>query len=246
MRTDTEAEAARLVRDRHDGDCSETYLVVGASSTVAVALSRARQTVLIGRAANASESKLVGPDILIGDLSSAASRAEACQEVANVVEGLASDQNLDSVHLVQLQGVSRSSWEECIAVNVESVVEIAEAFAAAVAAADSRGSIVLIGSASSRLGGKTPYAATKAAAQGIMSGLNKEHAPRVRTNVLVPGAFVGRMTADWSKSRRAEVSARTYLNRLATPEEIVHGVVFLCENGYMCGASLDMTCGQLR
>ncbi|NOD93850.1 SDR family oxidoreductase [Ruegeria sp. HKCCD4884] len=150
-------------------------------------------------------------------------------------------------HLVLLQGVSTRNWTEAFHVNLLSVGRLAERFCQhCVQNGLNGGSITLFGSASATLGGKAAYCSTKAGLVGLMNSLNAEFGTTVRTNLLLPGAFHSTMTDDWGQAKVSRVSENTYSRRLAEPAEIAKAILFLISNKYMCGSTLNISCGQIR
>lgn len=165
----------------------------------------------------------------------------------DLVRDLLEQHSDDDRHdIVFLQGISTADWHDAAFVNLVSVGVLAEHFASYVAENKLRGSITMIGSASAYLGGKLPYAATKAALTGLMNALNSRFGTAVRTNMVVPGAFYGGMTTDWSASKVNAVASQTYAKRLADPREIVDAIIFLIDNEYVAGAIVNMSSGQVK
>lgn len=151
-----------------------------------------------------------------------------------------------SYHLVQLQGISSKNWTDSINVNLLSVARLSETFIDFMLGNNLKGSLTYMGSASSWLGGKAPYSATKAGLTGLMHAINSEYGPNVRANIVLPGAFEGGMTEDWDAKKRKKVSDKTYIKRLATADEIANSIFFAINNLYLCGATINMTNGQVR
>jgi NAD(P)-dependent dehydrogenase (short-subunit alcohol dehydrogenase family) len=94
-----------------------------------------------------------------------------------------------------------------------------------------RGSIVNFASTAGEYGSISPaahYAAAKAGVIGFTKSLAREVSPNgVRVNALSPGptdtVALGAATAE----QKAQVGARTLLGRLAQPDEMAHGVLYL-------------------
>lgn len=150
-----------------------------------------------------------------------------------------------AAHLVLLQGVSTKDWRQSINVNMLSVACMAESFARVNRERKAVGSIALLGSATSYLGGKLPYAATKASLTGVMNALNSKYGSETRTNLIVPGVFEGAMTANWGEAKRGVVLQKTFARRMATPQEVVDAIMFCAGNEYVAGSVINMTSGQI-
>ncbi|PBC81109.1 NAD(P)-dependent dehydrogenase, short-chain alcohol dehydrogenase family [Streptomyces sp. 2224.1] len=107
----------------------------------------------------------------------------------------------------------------------------------------SDGSVVLMsGAAGARPPAPAPaYAACNAAIEGLGRGLAVELAP-VRVNVISPGTVDGNLWAQRPAQERdagfTQYRNDTLLHRLATEDEIAHGVLFLFTNGYMTGSTI--------
>ncbi len=80
---------------------------------------------------------------------------------------------------------------------------------------------------------------------GLTRALAVDYGPIVRVNALLPGGVETRLWADVSPAARQAAFDRTLLKRLASPEEIADGVLFLASerSAYMTGACLVMDGG---
>lgn len=91
----------------------------------------------------------------------------------------------------------------------------------------------------------TAYNTAKAGLIGLTRALAVDYGPIVRVNALLPGGVETRLWADVSPAARQAAFDRTLLKRLASPEEIADGVLFLASerSAYMTGACLVMDGG---
>jgi NAD(P)-dependent dehydrogenase (short-subunit alcohol dehydrogenase family) len=168
------------------------------------------------------------------------------KEVFLVKEILQKNIDQKEIHLVLLNGISSNDWNDSVNINLISTAKISDMFAGFLKKNAIKGSIVLIGSAASHLGVKLPYSMTKASLVGLMNVLNNKFSPDVRANMILPGAFEGGMTDDWSDEKKLKISETAYQNRLATGGEIVQSIMFCIENTYLSGATINMTSGGIR
>lgn len=216
----------------------ERWLVVGSTSTLTTALRRQIDgpMTVVGR--SPVEATAETNFVHIGSLESTGGQLAACAELHSVVS-----RSEDVTHSVFLQGLSTADWDLAVAVNLVSVGRMCEAVLDA--RPPNGSSITLVGSASSYLGGKMAYAASKAGLSGVMAAINKMASGSVRCNLVVPGAFESSMIADWSVEKRQQVSDNTTLRRLANSDEIAAAIISLATNRYATGTVLNMTGGQV-
>lgn len=111
------------------------------------------------------------------------------------------------------------------------------------------GAVVFFGSVHTRRSypGASPYAATRAATEGVTRVLAAELGPQnICVNCLVPGAVPTELNVRAGLSPDAEASARRLesmipqhpLGRIGTPEDIAEGVDYLVRAEWVTGVSL--------
>ncbi len=105
------------------------------------------------------------------------------------------------------------------------------------------GSIVNVGDADTVRPGYVPYAAAKAALAAVTRGLARELAPRIRVNMVSPGAVLPPAGAtDESVARLVE---RVPMGRLGEPDEVARAVVFLATGpAFLTGQVLSVDGAQ--
>jgi NAD(P)-dependent dehydrogenase (short-subunit alcohol dehydrogenase family) len=113
------------------------------------------------------------------------------------------------------------------------------------------GSIVLVSSAASRLGGPfefTDYAASKGALDTLTIGLSKELASQgVRVNAVRPGLIETDIHASSGQPDRAQrLGVNTPIGRAGLPAEVAEAIVWLLSDAasYVTGAILDVAGGR--
>ncbi len=213
------------------------HIVVGSSNEVARALLDTQDCRFLGRT-NPHNAANWTP---IDTLATEAGIFDACQKLKRTVARIDSQK----ISLVCLQGVSSENWSESFHVNLLSAFYLSRAFCESISEQAKIGCVVFVGSLSSYIGGKAQYASTKAALVGLMNSMNGQHAPAIRFNLIVPGAFHSGMTKDWSEEKIKKVSSGTYVHRLATRHEIADAIQFLSSNDYVSGAVLNMSAERL-
>lgn len=136
-----------------------------------------------------------------------------------------------------------ASFDKVIAVNVKGILNFARAFLPSMIARK-RGNIVIVGSASGRMGGMQAgphYVASKGAAHALVRWLALRAAAHgVVVNGIAPGSVDTKMLSGQPFNRN-----KVPVGRLATAEEIAWPIAFLCSPGasFMCGAVLDVNGG---
>ena len=87
------------------------------------------------------------------------------------------------------------------------------------------------------------YDTAKAGLLGLTRSLAVDYGPEVRVNALAPGGVATRLWDRLSPADRQAFVDATVLKRLASPEEIADGVLFLVSSPFMTGACLVMDGG---
>jgi NAD(P)-dependent dehydrogenase (short-subunit alcohol dehydrogenase family) len=142
---------------------------------------------------------------------------------------------------------SEEEWDRTMAVSLKSAWLGARAVLPAMPAAGS-GCIVNTASIHGLIAFRrhTAYDTAKAGLIGLTRSLALDYAPTVRVNAVVPGGVDTRLWDHMSPTQRQTSVAGIPLQRLATPEEIAEGVLFLVSDGaaFMTGACLVMDGGR--
>jgi NAD(P)-dependent dehydrogenase (short-subunit alcohol dehydrogenase family) len=177
--------------------------------------------------------------VIGGDASSEQAMGEAFERTAAEFGGL--DGLVMNVGIgagLGLVGTSTEEWDRVMAVNARS--HFLGCKLALQSMADG-GAVVLVGSVASREVMPFPvYAASKAALEALCRQSAVEGAPRIRTNLLMPGLIdtsLGRLSSQASPLRdKVFIPAR----RQGTGWEVAYGGVFLLsgESSYVTGQSL--------
>jgi NAD(P)-dependent dehydrogenase (short-subunit alcohol dehydrogenase family) len=134
-----------------------------------------------------------------------------------------------------------SDWDALFAINVRATFLICRGVGASLLDRGLAGSIVNISSQLGSVGypGRSAYCATKHAVDGLTRALAVEWAPHgVRVNAVAPTFVETPMTAAWlaDPAFSEEIRRRVPTGRLATVEDVAHGVRYLA-----CDASNSVT-----
>jgi 3-oxoacyl-[acyl-carrier protein] reductase len=117
----------------------------------------------------------------------------------------------------------------------------------------SRGAILFMGSIHNRRAypGASPYAATKAAVEGLSRAMAAELGRRgIRVSCVLPGAVnteinvrAGLLTPEESAARYASMAADHALGRIGTSTEVAEAMVYLASADWVTGVSLEVDGG---
>jgi 3-oxoacyl-[acyl-carrier protein] reductase len=148
------------------------------------------------------------------------------------------------VHRHDFSEMTLEQWNRVISINQTGTFLITHAFYDQMVE-NEYGKVVCVSSVSAKVGGvisDAGYAASKAGIHGLVRWLAKNAAEHnIYVNALAPGAVRTPMTED--QDYRPEWAP---LNRLAEPEDIAEGVVYLAsqQSNYVTGTVLDVNGGM--
>lgn len=227
----------------------KTALVVGGSSGIGNAIAQAFRargaevTVWGTRPAAADYADEAGSDL--------EGLTYACVDVSDPA-AIAAAPGFDELDiLVQSQGAvlyrrqefQPEGWSKVMAINVDSVMHIAQRFHPLLKAAG--GSVIVVSSVAGFRAtmGNPAYAASKTAAVGLVRTLGQAWAPDgIRVNGLAPSLVDTKMTKVTmdSPERRERALAKIPMGRFGTTEEMAGVALFLASPlaGYVCGQTL--------
>jgi len=143
--------------------------------------------------------------------------------------------------------MDRQMWDAVLAVDLTGVFDVTKHFIDPMAERG-WGRVINVSSIVGEIGnfGQANYAAAKAGVIGLTKTLAREYARKgVTVNAIAPGFVNTRMTQAVPEKALEQVRAMTPMGRLAEPEEIAAGVVFLAsgEASYITGHVLDINGG---
>ncbi len=147
---------------------------------------------------------------------------------------------------------SKQDWDEVMAVNLDAVFELSQAFARSCLAGQRGGRIINIASMLSFQGGirVIAYTASKSAVLGITRALANELAPQgINVNAIAPGYIATDNTAPLraDETRNAAILERIPAGRWGDPTDLVGATVFLSSPAaaYVHGTVLAVDGGWL-
>lgn len=145
-----------------------------------------------------------------------------------------------------LDAMSEEFWQTILSTNLVGPFRCARAAAGALK--KSGGAIV---NTSSNSGFNTrasslAYAASKAGLINMTRSLARALAPFVRVNAVAPGIVDTPWTKQWPDARKKEAMQRSFLNRMATPEDVAEVIVFLAAGAaYVNGQTIVLDGGSM-
>lgn len=148
-----------------------------------------------------------------------------------------------------LPAVTRELYDKVHAVNARGPFRLGALFGSRMADSDG-GSIINVSTAGSlRPGpGDLPYAMAKAGLNALTLGLAGAWAPKVRANLVLPGAFDTDITAAWGPDMKERAGRINPMGRIGRPEDLVGVCVFLASDAasYVNGAQVLVDGGLFR
>lgn len=148
-----------------------------------------------------------------------------------------------------LPAVTEDLYDKVHAVNARGPFRISALLGTRMAA-DGGGSIINVSTAGSLRPGAEdlPYAMAKAALNALTLGLAGAWAPKVRANLILPGAFDTDISKAWGPQGQAAAAAINPMKRIGQPEDMVGACVFLASDAssYINGAQLLVDGGLFR
>ena len=201
----------------------------------------------------------LGGDNLVAAPGDVASKAGCDAVVGQALDGLRGLGGLDVLvnsagvyRTGDIEGFDEAEWDRTMAVNLKGPFFCT--MAALAALRESKGNVVHVASESGLIGNpaSTVYCASKGGVVNMTRAMALDLAPEVRVNCICPGGIDTDMTQrdlaqyDDPKALYAAMCEGYPLKRIATPEEVAGGIVYLASAGagFMTGAALAMDGGS--
>ncbi|OHV39288.1 MULTISPECIES: SDR family NAD(P)-dependent oxidoreductase [Pseudofrankia] len=149
----------------------------------------------------------------------------------------------------KLSTVTRELYDKVHAVNASGPFRLSALVGERMAVGDG-GSIINVTTAGSLRPGPhdIPYAMAKAGLNALTLGLAGEWAPKVRANLVLPGAFDTDISKAWGEEAQRRAAEMNPMGRIGVPEDLVGVCVFLASDasGYINGAQILADGGLFR
>lgn len=148
-----------------------------------------------------------------------------------------------------LPSVTEELYDKVHAVNARGPFRLSALFGSRMAEGDG-GSIINVTTAGSLrpMPSDLPYAMAKAALNALTLGLAGAWSPKVRANLVLPGAFDTDITLAWSPEMKAQAGAMNPMKRIGEPKDMVGVCLFLASDAsaYVNGAQVLVDGGFFR
>jgi NAD(P)-dependent dehydrogenase (short-subunit alcohol dehydrogenase family) len=148
-----------------------------------------------------------------------------------------------------LASVSEELYDKVHAVNARGPFRLGALIGPRMAAGDG-GSIVNVSTAGSLrpTAHELPYAMAKAGLNALTLALAGTWAPKVRANLILPGAFDTDIAQAWTPQMREAAARLNPLGRIGVPDDLVGACLFLASDAsaYVNGAQLLVDGGACR
>jgi NAD(P)-dependent dehydrogenase (short-subunit alcohol dehydrogenase family) len=148
-----------------------------------------------------------------------------------------------------LANVTQELYDKVHAVNARGPFRLSALFGTRMAEGDG-GSIINVTTAGSLRPDPTdlPYVMAKAAMNALTLGLAGAWTPKVRANLVMPGAFDTDISKAWGPEGQAQAAAMNPMLRIGQPDDLVGLCVFLASDAasYINGAQVLVDGGMFR
>ena len=148
-----------------------------------------------------------------------------------------------------LPAVTKELYDKVHAVNASGPFRLSALIGTRMAEGDG-GSIINVTTAGSLRPNETdlPYAMAKAALNALTLGLAGAWAPKVRANLVLPGAFDTDITKAWGEEAKHRAGEINPMKRIGQPKDMVGLCVFLASDAasYINGAQILVDGGLYR
>ena len=148
-----------------------------------------------------------------------------------------------------LPSVTQELYDKVHAVNARGPFRLSALFGTRMAEGEG-GSIINVTTAGTLRpdANDLPYAMAKAGLNALTLGLAGAWAPKVRANLVMPGAFDTIMSQAWGPEGQAQAASMNPMKRLGVPEDLAGLCVFLASDAasYINGAQVLVDGGLFR
>ncbi len=149
-----------------------------------------------------------------------------------------------------LLSVTEELYDKTHAVNAKGPFRLCAGFGTRMAASDHPGSIINVTTAGTLrpYAGDLPYAMAKAGLNALTLAMAEAWSPKVRANLVMPGAFDTDITKAWAPDAKEAAGRLNPMKRIGRPEDMVPVCLMLaCDAGaFVNGAQILVDGGTFR
>jgi NAD(P)-dependent dehydrogenase (short-subunit alcohol dehydrogenase family) len=166
----------------------------------------------------------------VGDWDACDALVEAAYAEFGQIDVLVNNAGMSPLY-PSLTAVSRELFDKVIGVNLAGPFRLAAVVGERMVAGEG-GSIINVSSNASLSPGaaEVPYGAAKAGLNNMTQALARVYAPKVRTNVIIPGPFLTDISDAWDDKVKAAINRIVPLGRAGEPGEIVGIALYLASD----------------
>ncbi|HEX3899005.1 MAG TPA: glucose 1-dehydrogenase [Mycobacteriales bacterium] len=198
--------------------------------------------------AEATGRRTVAVKCHVGDWSDCDALVDAAYDAFGHCEVLVNNAGMSPLY-DGLGSVTAELYDKVHAVNARGPFRLAALFGERMARGDG-GSIINVSTAGSLRPTpvELPYAMAKAGLNALTLGLAGAWAPKVRANVILPGAYETDITLAWPHGLKEQAAAINPMGRIGVPDDLVGLAVFLASDAssYINGAQILADGGLYR
>ena len=154
--------------------------------------------------------------------------------------------NAGTMGKINLLEISESDWDRVLDINLKGTFNCCQQ-AIKIFLEQGGGKIVNFSSVAGKMGGVAGahYAASKAGVIGLTMALATEFARKnIWVNAIAPGPIRTDMYESMPKEKQDLMANSTHVGRMGEPREMAHGVIFLLENDFISGETLNASAGR--
>ena len=228
----------------------------GIGKAISLELSRKGTAIAVNYCTKEDAADLVVNEILNNDGKAMKVRADVSKtkEVGEMFQAVLDNfgrvdilvNNAGTVGQPHLLEISESEWDRVLDVNLKGIFNCCQK-AIPIFLEQGGGKIVNLSSVAGKMGGVSGvhYAASKAGVIGLTMALSTEFAKKnICVNAIAPGPIRTEMFESFPPETQKLMADLTHVGRVGEPREIAQAVVFLLENDFITGETINMSAGR--
>jgi 3-oxoacyl-[acyl-carrier protein] reductase len=228
----------------------------GIGKSISLELSKKGAAIAVNYATKADSADLVVNEILKNKGKAIKIKADVSKpkEVEEMVQAVVDKfgkidvlvNNAGAVGQPHLLEISESEWDRVLDVNLKGTFNCCQKVIP-IFLKQEGGKIINFSSVAGKMGGVSGvhYAASKAGVIGLTMALSTEFAKKnICVNAIAPGPIRTEMFESFPPATQKYMADLTHVGRVGEPREIAHAVIFLLENDFITGETINMSAGR--